>query len=65
MIIDKVDIMDVAVVEPENNTPIAGDGNAPKSPQITSQRVQAKARQTQIHRFLRRVQQTKGFLDPA
>ena len=51
MVIEQINIGDVALVEAKNDPPVAANGNAPIAHEIASQRVQPPARQIEVVRL--------------
>jgi hypothetical protein len=43
MVIDDIHLEGITVFEPENQPPVSGDGHAPKTLQLTPQRMQTPA----------------------
>jgi hypothetical protein len=62
MIVNQIDVMDVSVREPKNNTPIAGDRNAPLTLPVAFQWVEPQARKVHISRVGSDVQERKDIL---
>ncbi len=42
MVVDEIDVKSVAFLETENDPPIAADRNAPKTPEVSAQSMQAQ-----------------------
>ena len=56
MVVDEIDVEGVAVFEPENQPPVSGDGHAPRTFQLTLQRMQTPAgEQRDVGRLLGRI----------
>jgi hypothetical protein len=57
VVVRKVDIKGIALVEAEDDPPVPGDGDAPKSLEVTLQRVEVPAgKQPHVTRLLGRIE---------
>lgn len=62
MVVNELDIVGIAILEPENNAPITGHLHAPKAFQLAFQRMQVPARPIEVAWLLRNIQEEQNIL---
>jgi hypothetical protein len=64
MVVDEIDVEGVTLFEPENQPPVSGDGHAPKTSQLTLQRMQTPAgKQRDVRESLGRIDDGENIAD--
>jgi hypothetical protein len=63
MIVDQIDVMGVASIEVENDTPVGPDGHGPEAGQVALERMQPETGQVHLADLIRLIETRENALD--
>lgn len=63
MIVDQIDIIGIAIVEPKDYAPVGPDSHTPESLQFSFKWMQCKAGEAHVFRSLRPIQNSENVFD--